>query len=143
VSRREEGFLLVRAGTRRVGLDLQHVIGVAPLDGVYAVPAVEAAVRGVAAIQGTMVPVIHLGALLERSPCPASITGQGVLVAIQGRRLCLEVDDAELLVRGRALPVPPGTSFPWAIGLARHSGDLVPLLDLPALSSRFLEAQPI
>ena len=74
--------------------------------------------------------------------CPPSSTGQGVLVSIEGRRLCLEVDDAELLVRDRVLSMAAGTSFPWACGVARHAGGLVPLLDLFALSSRFLEAEP-
>ena len=139
----EQGFLLVRAGERRVGLDLRHVVGVAPLESVHPVPALEPAVRGIAAVQGTMVPVIHLGALIAGSACPVALTGQGVLVSIDGRRLCLEVDDAELLVRDRALSSPPGTVFPWALGVARHAGALVPLLDLPALSSRFLEGESL
>ena len=135
-----EGFLLVRAGERRVGLDLRHVIGVAPLESVHEVPVLERAIRGITAVQGSMVSVVHLGALLEGTACPAAITGQGVLVSIDGRRLCLEVDDAELLVRDRALSVTSESNFPWAYGVARHAGGLVPLLDLLALSTRFLEA---
>ena len=65
LSRADNGFLLVRTGKRRVGLELSHVLGVAPLGSVHPVPSVESAVRGVAAVQGKMVPVIHLGALLE------------------------------------------------------------------------------
>jgi len=50
------------------------------------------------------------------------------------------VEDAEVLVRETALPVPPGETLPWAVGVARHAEGLVPLLDLPALSSRLTEA---
>jgi chemotaxis signal transduction protein len=139
VSRTDRGFLLVRTGARRVGLELSHVLGVTSLGAVHPVPSVDPAVRGVAAVQGRMVPVVHLGALLEGTACPPEPTGVGVLVIVGSGRLCLEVDDAELLVRDRALPVPPGTTLPWAFGVAKHAGGLVPLLDLPAISSRFME----
>jgi chemotaxis signal transduction protein len=139
VSRTDRGFLLVRTGARRVGLELSHVLGVTSLGAVHPVPSVEAAVRGVAAVQGKMVPVVHLGALLEGVACPPELTGIGVLVSVDGSRLCLEVDDAELLVRDSALPVPPGTTLPWAFGVAKHADGLVPLLDLSAISSRLME----
>jgi hypothetical protein len=54
--------------------------------------------------------------------------------------MCLEIEEAEILVRDPVMPVPPGETLPWAIGVARHGDNLVPLLDLPALSSRLLEA---
>jgi chemotaxis signal transduction protein len=143
MSRVDNGFLLVRAGARRVGLELTHVLGVTFLGSVHPVPSMESAVRGVAAVQGTMVPVIHLGALIEGVPCPAELCETGVLVTVSGRRICLEVDDVELLVRDRALPVPHGSALPWAFGVAKHGGGLVPLLDLSALSSRFVENGPV
>jgi chemotaxis signal transduction protein len=143
VRRADKGFLLVRTGKRRVGLELSHVLGVTPLGSVHPVPSVESAVRGVAAVQGTMVPVIHLGALLEGVSCPAELGEVGVLVSVGGRRICLEVDEAELLVRDPALPVSQGSTLPWAFGVAKHAGGLVPLLDLPALSSRFMETESI
>lgn len=143
MSRADDGFLLVRVGRRRVGLELSHVHGVTSLGSVHPVPSLESAVRGVAAVQGKMVPVIHLGALLDGVSCPPELGDIGVLVSVGGRRLCLEVDDAELLVRDRALPVPQGTTLPWAFGVAKHAGGLVPLLDLPALSSRFMETGSI
>jgi chemotaxis signal transduction protein len=139
----EPGFLLVRTGGRRVGLELSHVLAVIPLGAVYPVPAIEAAIRGVSAVQGMTVPVIHLGALLEGVSCPAACAEVGVLVNVAGRHLCLEVDDAELLVRDRALPVSQDSTLPWALGVARHGDALVPLLDLAALSSRFMEAGSI
>jgi chemotaxis signal transduction protein len=130
---------LVRAGGRRVGLQVAQVIEVAQLGTVHRVPVLEPAVRGVMAVHGRMVPVVHLGSLLAGKPCPAETGGVAVVVLLDGRRVCLEVDEAEILVREPALPVPPGEALPWAVGVARHPDGLVPLLDLSALSSRLLE----
>jgi chemotaxis protein histidine kinase CheA len=142
MSRPGEGFLLVRAGDRRFGLSLSHVVGVTQLETVHSVPAMEPAVRGIADLQGKMVPVVHLGALIDGAPCPPLTGDLGVLVSIRGRRLCLEVDDAELLVQDLGLSMVEGTGLSWAVGVARCSDHLVPLLDLPALSSRFMEVEP-
>ena len=135
-----KGFLLVRTGNRRVGLELSHVLEVTQVGPVHPVPSVEPAVRGVVAVHGRIVPVVHLGALLEAAACPATTGQLVVVVMVGGRRVCLEIDDAEVVVREPALPVPPGATLPWAVGVARHPEGLVPLLDLVALSSRFTEA---
>ena len=140
MSRAGGGFLLVRTGTRRVGLELAHVVEVTQIGLVHRVPSREPAVRGVTSVHGRMVPVVHLGALLDSAVCPATVGDLIVVVTVEGRRVGLEIDDAELVVREPALPMPPGATFPWAIGVARHQEGLVPLLDLAALSSRFMEA---
>jgi chemotaxis signal transduction protein len=134
------GFLLVRTGGRRVGLELVHVIEVSQVGAVHTVPTLEPAMRGVVALHGRLVPVIHLGAWLDGGPCPPEAGGLVVVVTVNGRRVCLEIDDAEVVVREPALPVPPGSTLPWAVGVARHPEGLVPLLDLAALGSRFREA---
>jgi chemotaxis signal transduction protein len=140
LSGRGGGFLLVRTGSRRVGLELSHVIEVTEIGAVHTVPAIDPALRGVAAVHGRMVPVVHLGALLEARPCPPREGNLVVLIAVDGRHMCLEVDEAEIVVRKAPLPVPPGATLPWAIGVARLPDGLVPLLDLPLVSSRFVEA---
>ena len=140
MSRKAEGFLLVRAGNRRVGLQLSEVIEVTQLGAVHPVPSVEPALRGVVALQGRMVPVVNLGALLEGAACPERTETLAVVVMLEDRRLCLEIEEAEILVRQPAMPVPPGETLPWAIGVARHEGGLVPLIDLSALGSRLMEA---
>src|SRR5256885_1209063 len=56
--------------------------------------------------------------------------GEGV------RRVAFEVEDADDVVREAALPVPRGESLPWASGVARRRGALVPILDLDALGDR-------
>lgn len=134
------GFLLVRTGNRRVGLELSHVIAVTQVGPVHPVPALEPAVRGVVEVHGRLVPVVHLGAWLDAGPCPSVAGDLVVVVLVDGRRVCLEIDEAEVVLREPALPIPPGSTLPWAVGVARHSSGLVPLLDLAALGSRFTEA---
>jgi chemotaxis signal transduction protein len=141
VSRKKvSGFLLVRAGSRRVGLQLAQVLEVVQLGEVHPVPVMERAVRGVVAVHGRMVPLVHLGCLLEGAEYPATPGNVGVIVTVDGRRVCLEIEEAEIIVQERPLPVPPGETLPWAVGVARHAEGLVPLLDLSALSSRLMEA---
>jgi chemotaxis signal transduction protein len=143
MSRAHGGFLLVRAGGRRVGLELAHVIEVIQIGAVHPVPTREAAVRGVTTVHGRIIPVVHLGALLGAGVCPPAVGDLVVVVSVGGRRVGLEIDDAEVVVREPAMPAPPGATFPWAIGVARHPEGLVPLLDLAALSSRFMEASAV
>jgi chemotaxis signal transduction protein len=138
-ARAEAGFLLVRVAGRSVGLPLSQVAQVVELGEVHGVPVVERAVRGVTAVQGRMVPLVHLGSLLEGRSCPPEPATVGVVVVVDGRRVCLEVEDVEILVHASTLPVPPGEVLPWAIGVARHGDTLVPILNVPALSSRLLE----
>jgi chemotaxis signal transduction protein len=97
-------------------------------------------VRGLVAMHGRMIPLVHLASLLQGTAYPKEVGTVGVIVVVEGKRVCLEVEDAEILLREPAMPVPPGETLPWAVGVARHDGQLVPLLDLSALSSRLLEA---
>jgi chemotaxis signal transduction protein len=119
---------------------MAEVLEVITLGLVYPVPVVEPAVRGVIAVHGRTLPLVHLGALLDGGGCPGQAGQVGVVVALGTYRVCLEIEEAEILVREPALPVPPGETLPWAVGVARHEKALVPLLDLPALSSRLMEA---
>src|SRR6184192_1843148 len=92
------------------------------------------------AATGRLVPLVHLGALLGERPPPAERGRAAVLVQLGAgeglRQVALEVDDADDVVRETALPVPPGESLPWAAGVARRRGALVPILDLDALGDR-------
>jgi chemotaxis signal transduction protein len=137
------GHLLVRAGVRLVGLPLDQVVEVLDPGTSFPVPASEPAVRGVAVIRGRILPLIHLGALLDGGPCPPGRTDTGVLVDLAGRRLCLEVEEAESVLYEPGLAVPPGTALPWAAAVARTDRGLVPLLDLAALGARFTEASAV
>ena len=134
-----QGWLLVRAGGRRVGLALDQVIEVLDLGPVYPVPSTDTAVRGVTSSRGRLVPLIHLGSLLDGRGSPASGGGTAVMVRLGGRRVCLEVDDAEEVLREPGLPVPEDASLPFAVAVARQPDGIVPLLDLTAIGARISE----
>lgn len=132
-----EGWLLVRAGGRRVGLALEQVIEVLDLGPIHPVPSTDRAVRGVTASRGKVVPVIHLQSLLGGD---GGGGGTAVLVRLGGRRVCLEVDEVEEVLGEPGFPVPPEVSLPFAVAVARRSGGIVPLLDLTAVGARIAEA---
>ena len=131
-----EGWLLVRAGARRVGLSLDQVVEVLDLGPVHPVPSTDPAVRGVTTSRGRVVPLVHLATLLGAT---GGEGGTAVLVQLDGRRLCIEVDEAEDVLREPGLPVPPDVSLPFAAAVARRADGVVPLLDLTAVGSRIAE----
>ena len=130
------GWLLVRAGGRRVGLMLDQVVEVLDLGPVYPVPSIDPAVRGVTSSRGRIVPLVHLATLLGGA---GGQGGTAVLVRFDNRRLCVEVDDAEEVLREPGLPVPPDVSLPFAVAVARRPDGIVPLLDLTAVGTRIAE----
>jgi chemotaxis signal transduction protein len=134
-----EGWLLVRAEGRRVGLALDQVIEVLDLGPVYPVPSTEPAVRGVTTSRGRIVPLVHLASLLDGRRVAGSDGGTAVMVRLGGRRICLEVDDAEEVLREPGLPVPQDVSLPFAVAVARQADGIVPLLDLTAIGARISE----
>ena len=130
------GYLLVRADGKSYGLPVARVLEVGDMGQVMDVPRALPAVRGLTPLRGRLVPLVHLGALLgDRSP-PAERGRAAVLVELRGRFVALEVDDADEVVREDPLPVPHGQSLPWAAGVARQRGALVPILDLDLLGDR-------
>ncbi len=130
------GYLLVRADGKSYGLPVARVLEVGDMGQVMDVPRALPAVRGLTPLRGRLVPLVHLGALLgDRSP-PAERGRAAVLVELRGRFVALEVDDADEVVREDPLPVPRGQSLPWAAGVARQRGALVPILDLDLLGDR-------
>ncbi len=130
------GYLLVRVDGKGYGLPVGRVLEVGDLGEVLDVPRARAAVRGLTPLRGRLVPLVHLGALLGDRPAPAERGRVAVLVVLSGRQVAFEVDDADAVVHEETLPVPPGQSLPWAAGVARQQGALVPILDLDALGDR-------
>ena len=130
------GYVMVRVGGRSYGLPLGPVLEVGDLGEVLDVPRALPAVRGLTPARGRLVPLIHLGALLKDQAPPVERGGAMVLVDLGGRLVELEVDDADEVVREAPLPVPPGEALPWASGMGRREGDLIPILDLEALGER-------
>src|SRR3989475_631712 len=99
-------------------------------------PRARQGVRALTPLRGRLVPLVHLGGLLGERPPPAERGHTAVLVALGERAVAFEVDDADDVVREAMLPVPGGESLPWAAGVARRMGALVPILDLDALGDR-------
>ncbi len=135
------GFLLVEVGGRGIGLPLHQVLEVIPVEGVQPVPAVEPALRGVIPARGRLIPLYHLGALLNDEAYPEEMSGTGVLASIRGCALCVEVERVVDVVRGELLPMPEGEVLPWTIGVSRYGDALIPVLDLNALGERMLRAE--
>ncbi|HEY6209984.1 MAG TPA: chemotaxis protein CheW [Gemmatimonadales bacterium] len=136
------GYLLVRADGKPYGLPLARVVEVGDLGEVLDVPRALAAVRGLTPLRGRLVPLVHLGALLGQRAAPPERGRAVVVVELESggeggvRRVALEVDDADDVVREAPFPVPRGASLPWASAVARRKGALVPILDLEALGDR-------
>jgi chemotaxis signal transduction protein len=134
------GFLVVRAGARRVGLALEHLVEVLEPAAPLPVPSAEPALRGVIPVRDALVPLVSLDALLSARRAEGAPADAAVLVQVGDVRFCLEVDAAESVAHEATLPVPPDAAMPWARGIAaRHDGP-IPLLDLGAIGSRLAEA---
>jgi chemotaxis signal transduction protein len=131
-------YLLVQAGGRAIGLEVAEVLEVVDLAATFAVPTHEPALRGVVAVRERLVPVVHLSAVLWGDASPSPRGEVGVLARAGRQRICLEVDSAEAVLAEDVVPVPAGESLPWAMGVARREGALVPILDLKALGARLL-----
>jgi chemotaxis signal transduction protein len=132
-------FLVVHAAGRAVGLPVEHLEAVTSPGDVVPVPSQEPAMRGVATLRGAVLPVVHLGALMEGGRCPDAHAGAAVVVTVAAQRFCLEVDDAEVVQSGELLPLPRERALPWAGALVRRGEELLPLLDLAALGARLNE----
>lgn len=132
--------LMVRAGARLVALPVEHLEAVTEATTAVAVPSREPALRGIATIRGQVLPVVHLGAVLDGAACPMIEGSTAVIVKVNALRFCLEVDDADVVQNGELIPMPPDQALPWARALVRRDDDLVPMLDLAALHARLSDA---
>jgi chemotaxis signal transduction protein len=131
--------LLARAGARWVALPLEHLVEVIDPGAAFAVPGREPAFRGLASVRGRLLPLVHLGALLDGGACPPVQSDAAVVISVGGRALCLEVEAVQEVTRGDVVPVPAGEALPWALGVVRAADGLVPILDIAAVGSRLVE----
>lgn len=132
------GFLVVRAGAERYGVDLASVEEVMDLGAPAAVPGRLPAFRGVVRWRSRHVAVLHLGALVEGGAPPAGRGDTALVVRLGGVPVALEVDEVVDVVEGGGASVgaspTAGASGVWAVG-----GALVTMLDLAALAGRTAE----
>lgn len=139
MTERTPAVLLVRTGARRLALALSDLIEVVEPTPPVPVPAREPAFRGLTVVRGKLIPLVHLGALLDGGALPDTSPEAAVMIAVGGRRICLEVDAVEEVLRVPALPAPPGQALPWAAAVARTDDGLVPVLDISALGVRLTD----
>lgn len=129
-------LLMVRAGQRLLGLPVDAVRSVVDVTDPSPVPAARPAFRGVIPAHGRLVPLFSLGLLLDDQAVPAGDTPMGVVMELEGRALCLEVDEALAVVSETLLPVAAGAGLPWASALVEREGDFIPVLDLELLAEQ-------
>lgn len=130
-------FLLVRASGRRVGIAVEAVVEVREPDELGAIPSLEPALRGVTALRGRLMPVLNLSVLLGGEPGPGAVV---VVTDLGGRRIGLEVDDADIVVGAGVPLLSADETLPWARAIAALPDQVyVPLLDLGALAARLME----
>lgn len=135
-------YLLVRAGRARYGVPLACVVEVLDASEVARVPASHPAVRGVSSVRGRLLPRVHLEGLLQGRAGPAEAPPTVVIAGAGGKAVAFEVDEVDLAPQGEVLPLPAEWHGPSAIGVAQHGGELVPVLDVPALVSRLAHPEP-
>lgn len=134
-----EAYLLVHAGGRAFGLPVQGLELVADAGSVASVPTREASLVGVATFRGELVPVLSLARLLAPGGAGGAAAPMAVVVNAAGRRICLEVDHADLVIEGEPMAVPADRAVPWSRAVLRHENALIPLLDLSLLGARLAE----
>ena len=119
---------------------IEQVLEVIDDVAVHAAPGIHPAVRGVTPMRGRMVPLAHLGALIENTPPPPAVGETAVLTRCLGSLLAFEVDDAEAVVMEVPARVPDAWHLPWAAGVARHGEAVVPVIDVDLLGERLTAA---
>ena len=131
-------FLVVRAGSERVGLGLSAVREVVDVVEPRPVPARSTALRGVMPLHERYVSLLHLGALLGGAGPPEALGDTAVVVMIGSSSVALEVEGVEDVADRTATWVgaPPA---PWGTGVWQVGGDLVTVLDLGVLAERIQE----
>jgi chemotaxis signal transduction protein len=134
------GFLLVTSGARHFGLPADRVRAIIGIDALLAAPVVRPAVRGVLPLPDGLVSLVHLAAALDDDVPPAEMGAVAVLVEGAGGRVALEVEETAAFVRQAPEPVPLAWQVPWAGGVGRHEGRLVPIVDLDVLVERLRAA---
>lgn len=134
------GFLVVRAGVERYGVDLAAVEEVVDLAAPAPVPGRVPAFRGVTRWRGRHLSVLHLGALMAGAAPPPERGDTALVVRLGGLPVALEVDAVEDVVEGGGASVgaslAAGASGVWQVG-----GALVTMLDFAALAERVAEQE--
>jgi chemotaxis signal transduction protein len=137
-----KGYLLVEEGGTRYGLRLEDVREVFDLESVHPAPRSHPSVVGLVRVRGRLMPLVHLGALLEGVEAPEGHGATGVVTRCGDQNVVLAVHDADTVVREAPEPAPDGWELPWAGAVARRDDVLIPVLDMDFLAERLMSVNP-
>lgn len=143
----EERFLAFRIGGELHAVPLGPVRELRLLSPIAEVPRAPFGVLGVTSVRGAIVPVLDPGLLLGFPPAPRSRAARVVIVDAGRGPVGLLVDGVDGVRRlppGAVEPVPAGLAAPGEFlrGVGRHRGQLLALLDLPAVVGAIAPAAP-
>lgn len=133
------GMLILRSGTAAFALRLDEVIEVGDRGAWQVVPSRLGAMRGVTAVRGRLVPLLHLGALVEAAPAPEAPAPLVVTALASGRWLALEVDTVDSAAGGELLEAPEARLTGLSSAALRQDDQWIPVLNLEALARRWQE----
>ena len=132
------GFLVVRVGGERYGIDLASVEEVVDLGAPTPVPGRLPAFRGVVRWRARHLSVLHLGALMDGASPPERRGDTALVVRLGDLPVALEVDAVVDVVEGGGASVGASPTA-GAVGVWQVEGALVTMLDLGALAERVAE----
>jgi purine-binding chemotaxis protein CheW len=130
-----ELYLIARVAGRGVVLPTDRVESVVDIAEVVPVPRADPAVRGLAALRSRVVTVIDTGRALGEAPLSGT---RAVITPVDGHHYAMLVDGLEDVAPLDPQPLPSGLALSggWreaALGIAERDGEMLLVLDLPAL----------
>jgi len=134
------GLLVLRSSDRTMAMKVEDVIEVGDRGAWQVVPAHLPAMRGVTLIRGRLVPLLHLGALVEGEPAPPHPSPLIVVAASREQWVALEVDAVDSAPSRDVLADESAGGLPGlSAGALRREGKWIPVLNLEALARRWQE----
>lgn len=131
----------MRVAGEPVGMRLEDVRQVLERGAAAPAPGTHPAMLGVTRVGTLLVPLVDLAVLLGWHGAARTPRDTAVLAECGGRPVVFQVDAADAVVREAPLPVPGGWRLPWASGVARSGGDLIPIVDMVVLAERLTSVE--
>ncbi len=136
----EREALAFRVASENYAVDMGRMREILKLRAATEVPRAPRFLLGVIALRGTLITVIDLRLRLGLAAAPLVRTGRVLVVEHEGEPYGLVVDEVFKVLRMRdeqveSAPLPSGISSVFLAGVARVAGELIALLDVPAVVS--------
>ena len=135
-----QNLLVVRSGGRAFAIRYADIVEIGDRAAWQQVPARIDALRGVTQVRGRLLPLVHLGALIEGHAPPAEAAPLMVVAESQGWWVALEVDEVDSAeVEDFLGEEQDGGLSGMSAGAIRREGRWIPVLNLEALARRWQE----